>query len=178
MKQLKLFAFATLLSSYCFGQWVTLPPNGATGGDLEAIWCLDTATCIAVGSDGIFKTTDGAQSWVSVSPGDYQFDVYFVNNMIGYTVGDNAIGYKTNDGGNNWATISTSTTNPLTDICFVNTSTGYAIGTAGTILKTTDGGNSWSLQSSPVISTYNAINVPVVGVGYIVGDGAVIIKGN
>jgi hypothetical protein len=67
--------------------------------------------------------------------------VFFVDNNTGYTVGSAGTILKTTNGGANWASQSSGTTNTLFSVHFpLDAQTGYAVGEFGTILKTTDGG--------------------------------------
>ena len=84
-------------------------------------------------------------------------DVYFVNDTVGFAVGDNGIILSSNDGGDNWVVVNSGTTNNLVDILFYNDTVGYICskddgnpnnggnGIGGTLLKTTDCGNTWNI---------------------------------
>ena len=84
-------------------------------------------------------------------------DVYFVNDSVGFAVGDNGVILSSNDGGDNWTVVSSGTTNNLVDILFYNDTVGYicsmddgnpsngSSGVGGTLLKTNDGGNTWNI---------------------------------
>ena len=50
---------------------------------------------------------------------------------------------KTLDGGNNWSTLASGTTDWLTVIDVIDANTAYVTGENGTILKTEDGGLTW-----------------------------------
>ena len=50
---------------------------------------------------------------------------------------------KTTDGGTNWDSLASGTTEHLSDIYFYDADTGYVVGFGGTIIKTTNGGSSW-----------------------------------
>lgn len=51
---------------------------------------------------------------------------------------------RTTDGGTNWTTIPSNTSDTLYEVQFVNKTIGYAAGGNGTILKTNDMGQSWT----------------------------------
>ena len=84
-------------------------------------------------------------------------DVYFINDSVGFAVGDNGVILSSNDGGDNWVIVSSGTTNNLVDILFYNDTVGYICskddgnpnnggnGVGGTLLKTNDGGNTWNI---------------------------------
>ncbi|NWG29755.1 MAG: T9SS type A sorting domain-containing protein [Ignavibacteriaceae bacterium] len=75
-------------------------------------------------------------------------DVFFIDENIGYTVGESGYILKTTNGGSNWFIQSSGTTVILHDVYFIDSSTGYIVGSFGTILKTTNGGNNWISQAS------------------------------
>ena len=55
---------------------------------------------------------------------------------------------KTSDGGRNWLTKISGTTNHLWGVSFNDRNNGTVVGDNGTILRTTDCGNTWQLQES------------------------------
>ena len=99
------------------------------------------------------------QSWIfsSLSFPYNLNDVYFINDSVGFAVGDNGVILSSNDGGDNWVVVSSGTTNNLVDILFYNDTVGYICskddgnpnnggnGVGGTLLKTNDGGNTWNI---------------------------------
>ncbi len=65
-----------------------------------------------------------------------------------WSVGNTGKILKTTNGGTNWTTQSSGTTNDLYSVYFVNETTGWAVGWSGKILKSINGGTNWSSQSS------------------------------
>ena len=55
---------------------------------------------------------------------------------------------RTTNGGTNWTSQSSGTTNHLYGVSFTDANTGTAVGGGGTILRTTNGGTNWTSQSS------------------------------
>lgn len=78
-------------------------------------------------------------------PWDEYEDVHFVNNQLGFAVGEGSRVIRTDDGGVSWSLISSNLTSWLYRIQFVNADTGWVAGYG--IFKTTDGGTSWQDQS-------------------------------
>ena len=70
-------------------------------------------------------------------------DVDFVNATTGWAVGGFEVITRTTDGGINWTTQTSGTTNYLTGVSFTDSENGIAVGDGGIrgiILRTTDGG--------------------------------------
>jgi len=86
------------------------------------------------------KTEDGGATWSSnINQGYPLRSVFFTDSITGYAVGDGGI-IKTTDGGLNWISQTSVTSNSLLSVYFTDSNTGYAVGNNGTILKTTNGG--------------------------------------
>ena len=90
----------------------------------------------------ILKTTNGGQTWSTLSTGTYYSftSVFFVNSNVGFAVGDywNEI-VKTTDGGASWTAQSDDQDEGLWGISFTDASHGIIVGSQG-VLKTVDGG--------------------------------------
>ena len=59
---------------------------------------------------------------------------------IGWAVGWGGTIVHTTDGGSNWSSQPSGTSNTLYDLAFTNASTGWVVGGMGTIVHTTNGG--------------------------------------
>lgn len=114
---------------------------------LESIYFINQDTGWVVGSDEIFKTTDGGESWEPMEGLDNQYyhSCYFINSNTGWIGGGNfwmsAILYTT-DGGNSLQ-VQDSIENDggqISSIFFIDDSTGWSVGNDGAILKTFSGG--------------------------------------
>ncbi len=84
-------------------------------------------------------------------------EVCFVNENIGYVIGENNTYMKTIDGGDTWSYISFPTNRTINGMYFIDANNGTAVGNYGTILKTTDGGQNWTTQISG--TTFNLMKV-------------------
>ncbi len=95
--------------------------------------------------------------------------VHFINPLTGWVSGENGTVMKTSDGGNNWALLSTNTTQTLRGIYFFDISNGWACGDQGTVIATNDGGNSWHAQVSGTTNQLNGVEFVSATTGWIVG---------
>src|SRR5690606_26065495 len=109
---------------------------------------------------GIFKTTDGGNSWTlkSTSTNNNISQIKFLDSNIGVaTAGlwDNwreGTIIQTTDGGETWTTKVHIFDFAFLDVDFSDRENGWAVGTNGLYTRTTDGGNTWSQLQS--ISAY------------------------
>jgi photosystem II stability/assembly factor-like uncharacterized protein len=97
----------------------------------------------------IIMTTNTGTNWSPMlggATGVRLYDLYFVNQDTGYICGRDGYIMKSVNGGINWVTQNTPTTNYLWSIFFASTDTGYTVGCNGTILKTVSGGEPIGLR--------------------------------
>lgn len=108
------------------------------------------------GTNKMFRTTDGGNSWTSVNanvfPGDNPNAFYFTDQSRGWAVGNWTI-YHTVDGGHNWAVQYTQANIVLESVFFPDSLHGWVVGYAE-ILKTSNGGLTWVYDSGPCIYDY------------------------
>ena len=133
----------------------------------------------------VFKTTNGGNYWFNTIPYPYTFEgqlssVCFVNQNLGWTVGENGIIRKTTDGGSYWD-IQTINDAYLSSVFFIDENIGWAVGRklpGGIILKSTNGGLNWLPVSLGIISNNYVSEVYFVDslTGWIVGENGLIIK--
>ena len=140
------------------------PPDQST--PLNSVhFPVDATTGYVVGPGGkIYKTTDGASSWViQTSPVNNILNgVHFpVDATTGYTVGASGTILKTSDGGASWVTQTSPVNKILNGVHFpVDATTGYAVGAGGTILESTDGGGTWVTNASGTTNTLFSVTSP------------------
>lgn len=104
-------------------------------------------------SPNLLHSTDSAQSWqwLTLPSGNNLFDVFFVNDSVGWVAGGNhpnGIIYKTRDGGKTWTSNKTALKQIL-KVHFIDEQQGWAVGNENlysVIYHTTDGGNEWTIQ--------------------------------
>lgn len=107
-------------------------------------WALDfiNESTGFVGGAGIYKTTDGGDTWETTTGFGDPVDIQFVNNQTGYFgCSYGAALWKTTNTGVNWVKYNIPDYN-LDDICFLNEREGFAA-CRGNIYKTTNGGVNW-----------------------------------
>jgi predicted CXXCH cytochrome family protein len=119
-------------------------------------------------------STDRSWFWQNPLPqGNDLRSTAWVNNGIGWAVGESGTALKTIDGGATWAALDTGTERDLIGVSFVDANNGWVAGAAGTIRRTTDGGATWTAQSAPTIPAgrnLRAISFFDSNVGVAVGD--------
>ncbi|TCO11026.1 T9SS type A sorting domain-containing protein [Natronoflexus pectinivorans] len=150
----------------------------------DAAFTNDT-TIVAVGRGLIAQSNTNGRTWSIQAPvqfGDYYYKIHFINENIGFSVGENfapnikkGVIIKTIDGGNNWE-LNFAIEQELRDVHFVNLDTGYVVGSGGTIYKTTNGGNEWVAQDSGVEVSLNSVFFTDTKTGYACGMGGTIIQ--
>src|SRR4030095_3024276 len=90
--------------------------------------------------NGVLKTTDGGITWFHCMRGNtFIFDIYFVNERIGFALSQFRM-FKTTNGGDNWFNVGIFTTALLNSVEFSDSLTGWLAGDNGVIRKTTNGG--------------------------------------
>jgi photosystem II stability/assembly factor-like uncharacterized protein len=120
---------------------------------LHAVWFLDERRgFIASGTGQILRTVDGGDHWHAVHR-DRRFllDLYFVDDLHGWVVGDSTI-LRTTDGGESWHRPIPYESDPSFSagaVRFVDRNVGWTVGRAGAIHHTIDGGESWTQQAQP-----------------------------
>ena len=126
----------------------------------------------------ILSTTNQGITWNSVSSGvsNNLQSVFFIDDNIGFIVGQNGRVLKTTNGGNNWIIKSSSTTANLKSVYFTDSNNGFAVGTSGTIVSTTNGGDNWISLASGVTTSLNDIRFSDFTNGIAVGNNGVILK--
>jgi photosystem II stability/assembly factor-like uncharacterized protein len=98
-------------------------------------------------SNSISKTYDSGLNWMMIMASDHETSplrgVHFVNESIGWVVGDNGFAMSTIDGGAFWTNHVLPTSEILGDVFFFDANYGWISGNNGTILATVDGGLNW-----------------------------------
>ncbi len=95
------------------------------------------------GGEGIFHYKNG--SWIAdqnFPPTEY-FDIFMLDTLVGWAVGDNGLIVHT-ENGKDWVTQPIPYVTSMMGVHFINSQEGWVIGSImGLILHTTDGGQSW-----------------------------------
>ena len=83
--------------------------------------------------------------WQNPLPqGNTLYDVFFIDQLTGWAVGDAGTIMKSTDGGLSYDLINFPTHQNFSAVEFFNTDTGLIASSSGMILKTSDGGMSWN----------------------------------
>jgi len=122
---------------------------------LSRVIFSDSLTGWACG-EGMFKTTDGGQTWNQKNSFGVN-DLFFLNNNLGWTVSGNGYTRKTTDGGESWNTYLTGNAYSLYSVYFCDSLNGWACGEYY-VKKTTDGGVTWSTSFIVSYGTLTSIH--------------------
>jgi photosystem II stability/assembly factor-like uncharacterized protein len=113
-----------------------------------------------------------SQSWFQLNSGTIKNlgAVFFLDENIGWSVGQSGIVLKTTNGGDLWSQNIIPDVYWLADVFFTNEYTGWAVQSypEGRIYKTTDGGNNWFLQRVITFPGYIAIQFYNINLGWAV----------
>lgn len=103
-------------------------------------------------------TSNGGDSWeVLDSTLEGTRSISLKGILNGWLCGSSGLLKKTTNGGYNWSTIPSGTTNNLNAIAFANEDNGICCGDWGTILSTTNGGANWSLFLDPYLGFFDRV---------------------
>jgi len=143
--------------------WFNQSQNFPIGNRVISLYFLDVNTGYVSGGEGLFKTTNGGNNFVTLPTLTFAcIDCFFVNSMTGWVSTATGISglYKTTDGGSNWIIqYYNSVPNYLyAFLHFENSNTGWCV-TDSVIYKTSNGGSNWIVQNHPFIAanTFNGI---------------------
>ena len=138
--------------------WINHNSMMEGNGILTSVDFVNEKTGWAVGFDGnILKTTDGGENWNQTFRDRQMSDVCFIDENIGWIVGDETILYTT-DGGNNWNEQTAPWhTGQIKSVHFIDVENGWSVGWFDPILKTTDGGQNWKASTSEQYSLRDVV---------------------
>lgn len=92
-----------------------------------------------------------AQTWIAANvPIENDLnDIFFIDELKGWAVGNSGVILYSTDGGLNWMQQTSNTQNRLSSVYFKTATEGYVVGKQGIILRTIDGGSNWLDISVP-----------------------------
>jgi photosystem II stability/assembly factor-like uncharacterized protein len=154
--------------------------NSGVTDNLSTVWVIDKNTAVAASPSGtILRTTDGGNSWNKTSiEGEYWVSprIFFINETIGWIVGNSNGIYKTTNSGANWFIVGGIENNfDLQNISFTDEINGYVVGFNGNFWITSNGGITWQQKGIPY-QWYTRIKFIDQNNGYAVGHNSTIIK--
>jgi photosystem II stability/assembly factor-like uncharacterized protein len=113
---------------------------------------LDESTGWAAGLAGLFRTTDGGETWSRLTDRGKRLEgraVTFVDESNGWIVGQHGVVMTTTDGGRSWREVEiplpAQERPDLWDVFFEG-QRGWIAGAEGTLLHTRDGGRTWAAR--------------------------------
>ena len=131
--------------------WKTV--TSGTDEYLGAVDFADEQSGLAVGWSTILATDDGGNTWERRSIPDgvgdcWLADVAYADHSLVAIVGSLGVTLTSSDGGRNWSSIRSSTTQNLNAIAWSDPRHATAVGDKGFILRSEDGGLTWAATLS------------------------------
>jgi len=129
---------------------------------------------VIVGERGhVLYSDDEGESWTQadVETRNQLNAVTFINDKLGWAVGEDAVIVHTTDGGNSWARQfddrDADMRGPLLDVVFLTEKEGFVVGVFNKMFKTTDGGVTWNDWSEHVdnLEEWHFFNITVTADG-------------
>jgi len=144
--------------------WATKAGGLEIGATFHGLNFLTATQGFVVSSAGIDYTSNGGDNWTSKNPWGENggpptmYDVYFVNTLNGWAVGNISPTYATvikyNPDTDSFNDQTSPATNKLVAVHFINEYFGYTAGDAGTLVTTVNGGATW-IAATPL----NSVNL-------------------
>lgn len=127
--------------------WISV--TSPTNRTLNSVYCINSSTVLAGGSDGIFiKTTNNGGEWTANFIGSFDiYSIHFINSTTGFMSGESGLISKTTNAGQSWESLFTNSLDNY-GCYFVNSTTGYTCGPlintqTSSVKRTTNGGAVW-----------------------------------
>jgi len=142
---------------------------------------------VIVGERGhVLYSDDNGENWTQadVETRNQLNAVAFVNDKLGWAVGEDAVIVHTSNGGNSWTRQfddrDADRRGPLLDVVFLNEKEGFVVGVFNKMFKTTDGGVTWNDWSGHVdnLDEWHLFNISISadGVLYIGSEQGLVFK--
>ena len=146
--------------------------------EMEDIYFVNDSVGYGCAYHKLLKTVDWGETWNIVSDTPFingPFDVWFVNENIGFMTGFNSLAMpqvsKTINGGLSWGRTTLPTNNfqfdNPTDIYFMDNNVGFVVCWEGLIFKTTNQGANWNPIASPTTEELRCIEFADNVIGFI-----------
>ena len=158
--------------------WTLRTSNSGSGNYLNAVTCVSTTQCWAVGRGGSIVTTSNLTTWTKVTSG--------TTNMLGgitcvgasFCLATGQNGTVDTFNGSTW-TVRTGLGGSvfLAGVSCASSTACYAAGKQGVTLATTDGGATWTQQAGGgTTQQMNAVSCPAEATCYAVGNAGTILQ--
>lgn len=108
--------------------------------DADHGWVLGDSLAGFEFSDVLMSTTDGGLNWEKQYFDLHLEDVFFTDTELGWLSGADGVILSSQDGGNTWESMSSSTNHALKELFFMSPVQGWAVGGSSTILHLDSGG--------------------------------------
>jgi photosystem II stability/assembly factor-like uncharacterized protein len=138
----------------------------------NAVCFVDADSGCVGSSGGVYRSTDGGDTWQFVDMGAPRAisQIFFVDNLNGWTVSQEGFMAKTTDGGRTWVQKQYGTDRTINNMFFLEPDRGwYITGEPATIAMTVDGGVTWTFQTCPTTGSVRDVMFANDNVGWIVG---------
>ncbi|MBK8498550.1 MAG: T9SS type A sorting domain-containing protein [Flavobacteriales bacterium] len=112
---------------------------------IRCTWAFDATTAVVGGgyiNGGCYRTTNAGATWEHTLDGGNIYDLWFVNDTLGFCGGEGGGLARTHDGGITWEWLDSGSNADIYSIFFLNDTLGYFAGSGGA--RTTDGGDTWT----------------------------------
>jgi len=173
--------------------WVKSDKQFEQGIDPSEIYFLDPSQGFLLCNnkiDNFFKTTDEGINWEKKAlPSDSAlFNIFFINNEIGWLGGVSGTMLKTTDAGETWQLVQFPTNDIVWGVFFLDSLEGWVaavhwdinwMNRYGKIFYTSDGGENWTLQFSEPENSgsleITSIDFPTRNKGWASGNNGVLL---
>ena len=146
-------------------------------GPLYSISMSSPTHGIAVGSHGTIEMTINGSEWFEQWAGDHHYsEVFVVDSLTSYIVGNNSRILKSINGGYAWNPMDCGGSYWLNSVFFTRDDIGYIVGVVGLIMTTNNGGEDWTLTSYQEYEHLNKVYFLSPDTGFIVGNAGIILK--
>lgn len=125
--------------------FATTTQNTAPSVAIRSTWAFNATTAIVAGgyiNGGCYRTTDGGSSWNYSQTGNI-YDLFFVDDQIGFCGGEGGTLHKSTDGGATWQQLTSPSFASIHSIFFLDPLIGFMAG-EGSGFRTIDGGATWA----------------------------------
>ena len=120
----------------------------------------------------LIYTSNGGESWQNKDTTINEANTINFNNInTGWICGNGGLIRKTVNGGLNWITLNSGTTDKLNAITFTDQNNGICCGDWGTILSTTNGGENWIKFTDELLGFFNHVEFTGSQTAFVSGTG-------